>query len=72
MVLSVDILTALTALLPLFVDGHNLDSLPDPLVRRGQLERVSPKYNHDFEFPLPIMPVKQPLALVLLFLIRGQ
>jgi hypothetical protein len=27
----------------------------------AQISRVSPAYGHDFEFPLPIMPVKTPL-----------
>ncbi|CUS08786.1 unnamed protein product [Tuber aestivum] len=37
---------ALAALLPLFVNA--------------QIARVSPAYNYEFQFPLPIMPVKVP------------
>ncbi|KAH0602238.1 uncharacterized protein H6S33_009879 [Morchella sextelata] len=37
-----------------------------PLLANAQVPRIipreSPSYNHDFEFPLPIMPVKQPLT----------
>ncbi|KAL7271847.1 hypothetical protein RUND412_005363 [Rhizina undulata] len=33
-----------------------------PLLVTAQTPRRSPAYNHDFEFPLPIIPVKQPSA----------
>lgn len=46
------IAASLVALLPLLA---NAQIIPITL-------RESPSYNHDFEFPLPIMPVKQPLT----------
>ncbi|RPB06988.1 hypothetical protein P167DRAFT_609751 [Morchella conica CCBAS932] len=46
------IAASLVALLPLLA---NSQIIPITL-------RESPSYNHDFEFPLPIMPVKQPLT----------
>lgn len=73
MILSVSILATLASLLPLFVNGHNVDhislsSRSGSLVgRQSARARVSPKYNHDFEFPLPIMPVKEPLTSVFPF-----
>lgn len=79
MILPVSVLATLAILLPLFVNGQNvapvgsifLSPRSDNLVGRAPSPRVSPKYNHDFEFPLPIMPVKESLASVLLFLVRS-
>lgn len=65
MILSVSILATLASLFPLLVNGQTVNfasrsSSHGPLAKRAQIARVSPNYNHDFEFPLPVMPVKQP------------
>lgn len=73
MIFSVSIIATLASLFPLLVNGQIVDLAPrsSPLVKRAQLPRVSPKYNHDFEFPLPIMPVKELSTSVLLLPIRS-
>lgn len=77
MIIPASILATLASLLPLFVNGQTVAPVGSVSLspRSGNLvgraPRVSPKYNHDFEFPLPIMPVKEPSESVLLFLVRS-